>query len=84
MLSESQLAMLREEVLVAIGCNISSPRLIDVAFLGACAEGSVKTAQGLKSQPFFMLAPGSIQHSTREHHALTMLGRDSQISRHLH
>ena len=31
MLSESQLAMLRKEALVAIGCNISSsPRLIDV------------------------------------------------------
>ena len=27
-----------------------------------------------------MLAPGSIQHSNREHHALTMLGRDIQIS----
>ena len=43
MLSESQLAMLRKEALVAIGCNISSPRLIDVAFLGCacCAEGHV-------------------------------------------
>ena len=30
MLSESQLAMLRKEALVAIGCNISSPRFIDV------------------------------------------------------
>ena len=43
MLSESQLAMLRKEALVAIGCNISSPRFIDVAFLGCacCAEGHV-------------------------------------------
>ena len=30
MLSESQLAMLSKEALVAIGCNISSPRLTDV------------------------------------------------------
>ena len=31
MLSQSQLAMLRKEALVVIGCNISSsPRLIDV------------------------------------------------------
>ena len=52
MLSESQLAMLREEVLVAIGCNISSPRLIDVAFLGCacCAQGHVgRHTQGLES-----------------------------------
>ena len=57
MLSESQLAMLRKEALVAIGCNISSPLFIDVAFLGcACAEGSVKTAQGPKSQPLGMQA----------------------------
>ena len=43
-LSESQLAMLRKEALVAISCNISSsPRLIDVAFFGCacCAEGHV-------------------------------------------
>ena len=40
MLSESQLAMLRKEALVAIGCNISSsPRLIDVAFLGCAWTG---------------------------------------------
>ena len=52
MLSESQLAMLRKEALVAIGCNISSPRLIDVAFLGCacCAEGHVgRHTQGLES-----------------------------------
>ena len=52
MLSESQLAMLREEALVAIGCNISSPRLIDVAFLGCacCAQGHVgRHTQGLES-----------------------------------
>ena len=55
MLSESQLAMLRKEALVAIGCigcNISSPRLIDVAFLGCacCAQGHVgRHTQGLES-----------------------------------
>ena len=52
MLSESQLAMLRKEALVAIGCNISSPRLIDVALLGCacCAQGHVgRHTQGLES-----------------------------------
>ena len=55
MLSESQLAMLRKEALVAIGCNISSsPRLLDVAFLGCvsvcCAQGHVgRHTQGLES-----------------------------------
>ena len=53
MLSESQLAMLRKESLVAISCNISSsPRFIDVAFLGCacCAEGHVgRHTQGLES-----------------------------------
>ena len=49
--------MLRKETSVPVSCNISSPLFIDVAFLGcACAEGSVKTAQGPKSQPLGMQA----------------------------
>ena len=51
-LSERQLAMLRKESSVPISCNISSsPRFIDVAFLGcACAEGTVgRHSQGLES-----------------------------------
>ena len=44
MLSESKLAKVRKEPSVPIICNISSsPRFIDVAFLGCacCAEGHV-------------------------------------------
>ena len=56
-LSESQLAMLRKESPVPVSCNISSPLFINVSFLGcACAEGSVKTAQGPKSKPLGMQA----------------------------
>ena len=52
MLSESQLAMLRKEALVAIGCNISSPRLIDVALLGCacCAQGHVGTHKSVTGE----------------------------------
>ena len=54
MLSQSQLAMLRKEALVVIGFNISSsPRFIDVAFLGCacCAEGHVgRHTHGLESE----------------------------------